>query len=50
MMDVKINDMQVFKSWLEEECVYLQGLSTKPPIETLEMEYYTMLIKLQDSQ
>lgn len=50
MVDLNIEDTKVFESWREEERVYLQGLSTEPPVETLEMEYYAMLVKLEDSQ
>ena len=41
---------EVVKLWLQEEDEYLRGLSKEPLEETLEMEYYKMLVKLQKSE
>jgi hypothetical protein len=37
----------VVKEWLREEEAYLRGLSKEPLDETLEMEYYKMLLSLR---
>lgn len=41
---------EVVKQWLQEEEEYLRGLSKEPLEETLEMEYYKMLVNLQKSE
>jgi hypothetical protein len=38
---------EVVQEWLREEEVYLRGLSKEPLDETLEMEYYKMLLSLR---
>ena len=43
-------DAEVVKVWLREEEEYLRGLTKEPTEETLEMEYYTMLTTLHDSE
>ncbi|KAM6490953.1 hypothetical protein JOM56_001313 [Amanita muscaria] len=45
-----IDDTSVFNQWLMEEKQYLENLSTEPPEETLEMDYYTVLVKLMECQ
>ena len=42
--------MAMVKEWLKEEEVYLRGLSKEPLEETLEMEYYKLLLKLDASE
>jgi hypothetical protein len=37
----------VVQEWLQEEEAYLRGLSKEPLDETLEMEYYKMLLSLR---
>ena len=46
MEHLKITDRKVFKTWRLEEQAYLEGLSAEPMIETLEMEYYQYLVRL----
>jgi len=41
---------EVVKEWLQEEEEYLHSLSKEPLEETLEMEYYKMLVNLQKSE
>lgn len=41
---------EVVKKWLQEEEEYLCGLSREPLEETLQMEYYKMLVNLQKSK
>ena len=38
--------MAMVKDWLKEEEEYLRGLSKEPLEETLEMEYYRLLLNL----
>ena len=37
-----------FNNWLKEERQYLENLKREPPEETLEMEYYTQLVKFYE--
>ncbi|KAE9397606.1 hypothetical protein BT96DRAFT_995705 [Gymnopus androsaceus JB14] len=46
MKKANLTTPAVFLDWLKEEAEYLQNLSTKPPKETLEMEYYRKLSDL----
>ena len=39
----------VVEGWLHEEETYLRGLSKEPLEETLEMEYYKMVLSLRES-
>jgi hypothetical protein len=43
-------DATVVEGWLCEEGSYLRGLSKEPLQETWEMEYYTTVVKLRDSE
>ena len=43
-------DEVVIEDWLKEEEEYLRGLSKEPLLETLEMEYYKLLVTLGDSE
>jgi len=43
-------DGGVVQGWLKEEHTYLKGLSKEPLEETLEMEYYKMVLSLRDSE
>ncbi|KAG2136207.1 hypothetical protein BD769DRAFT_1626952 [Suillus cothurnatus] len=45
MRDLKVADETVFEHWLEEEKVYLQGLTQEPEDETLQMDYWQRLVK-----
>ncbi|KAI5985962.1 hypothetical protein EDD15DRAFT_2175409 [Pisolithus albus] len=48
--DLSIDDDDgIFYRWLEEEKEYLEGLSHEPPEETLHMEYWQRLGKLEAS-
>jgi hypothetical protein len=47
---VGARDELVVEEWLKEEEEYLQGLSKEPLLETLEMEYYKLLVTLRDSE
>ncbi|KAG2137761.1 hypothetical protein BD769DRAFT_1626713 [Suillus cothurnatus] len=48
MRDLKVADETVFEHWLEEEKVYLQGLTQEPEDETLQMDYWQRLVNLTD--
>ncbi|KAG2061021.1 hypothetical protein BDR06DRAFT_979256 [Suillus hirtellus] len=50
MWDLKVADETVFERWLEEEKVYLQGLTQEPTDETLQMEYWKTLANLTASK
>ncbi|KAG2030586.1 hypothetical protein BDR03DRAFT_1034778 [Suillus americanus] len=43
MQDLGVVDTSVFESWLEEEKVYLKGLTRETEEETLQMEYCVAL-------
>ncbi|KAI6100569.1 hypothetical protein F5141DRAFT_1190316 [Pisolithus sp. B1] len=47
--DLSLDDDGIFHRWLEEEKKYLEGLSHEPPEETLHMEYWQRLGKLEAS-
>jgi hypothetical protein len=47
---VGARDELVVEEWLKEEGEYLRGLSKEPLVETLEMEYYKLLVTLGDSE
>ncbi|KIK20250.1 hypothetical protein PISMIDRAFT_13140 [Pisolithus microcarpus 441] len=47
--DLPIEDDNIFCRWLEEEKEYLEGLSCEPLEETLHMEYWQRLGKLEVS-
>ena len=47
--NIGAGDSSVVKEWLEEEFTYLHSLQKEPPQETLEMEYYTLLVNLTAS-
>ncbi|KAG1726723.1 uncharacterized protein EDB91DRAFT_1339607 [Suillus paluster] len=46
MEDLKLTDKSIFERWLEEEKVYLEGLTQEPGDETLHMEYWQKLVNL----
>ncbi|KAI6094518.1 hypothetical protein EDD16DRAFT_1529100 [Pisolithus croceorrhizus] len=46
--DLSIEDNNIFCRWPEEEKEYLEGLSCEPLEETLHMEYWQRLGKLED--
>ena len=50
MADLNISNASVFVDWLEEEWVYLKGLSAEPICEMQEMEYYQKLVNLRVSE
>lgn len=50
MVEMDIECVSVFDSWLNEEREYLKSLRKEPPIETLQMEYYQKLINLWASE
>jgi len=50
MRDLKVADETVFEHWLEEEKVYLQGLTREPEDETLQMDYWQRLVNLTASK
>ncbi|EIW75170.1 hypothetical protein CONPUDRAFT_66193, partial [Coniophora puteana RWD-64-598 SS2] len=49
MAHLKITDTAVFKTWLEEERVYLKSLESEPVEETTQMEYWKALVRMQDN-
>lgn len=50
LMKVGARDMIMVKEWLKEEEEYLRGLTKEPLEETLEMEYYKLLLNLSTSE
>ncbi|KAJ3761727.1 hypothetical protein EV360DRAFT_92860 [Lentinula raphanica] len=50
MNDLGITSADTFDKWLNEERDYLNGLKKEPAEETLQMEYYKKLVKLQDAE
>jgi hypothetical protein len=50
LVKVGCQDMAMVKEWLKEEERYLRGLSKEPLEETLEMEYYKLLLNLGASE
>lgn len=50
MAEHNIVDPEVFTQWLDEERVYLRGLSQEPLRESQEMEYYQKLVNLRASE
>ncbi|KAG0694180.1 hypothetical protein DFH29DRAFT_1083929 [Suillus ampliporus] len=50
MQDINVTEESTFDEWLKEEKVYLQGLCTKPELETLQMEYWQKLVNLSTSK
>ena len=49
MQDLNITDVATFEVWLREEKYYLEGLQREPEEETLTMEYWQRLVKLNES-
>lgn len=49
-VELGISNSAVFDEWLVEERAYLQGLVKEPLAETLQMEYYTKLVKFYASE
>ncbi|KAI5993200.1 hypothetical protein EDD15DRAFT_2142135, partial [Pisolithus albus] len=47
---LSVDDDGIFQRWLEEEKKYLESLSHEPPEETLHMEYWQRLGKLEASR
>jgi hypothetical protein len=45
-----ISDVSVFNDWLREEREYLLGRSKEPEVETLHIDYYRALVKLDSLQ
>ena len=50
LVKVGARDMVMVKEWLKEEEEYLRGLSKEPLEETLEMEYYKLLLNFNASE
>jgi hypothetical protein len=50
LVKVSARDMVMVKEWLKEEEEYLRGLSKEPVEETLEMEYYKLLLNFKASE
>jgi hypothetical protein len=44
------SDSETVEGWLEEEREYLKGLTKEPQEETLEMEYYELLLLWRESE
>lgn len=45
-----INDASVFELWLNEEREYLKSLKKEPEDEVWQMDYYQMLVNLDDCE
>ncbi|KAF9068746.1 hypothetical protein BDP27DRAFT_1523863 [Rhodocollybia butyracea] len=50
MSDMDIPSTETFLQWLKEERLYLSSLKKEPLEETLQMEYYKKLVKLDNSE
>ena len=50
LVKVGARDMVMVKEWLKEEEEYLRGLLKEPLEETLEMEYYKLLLNFNASE
>ncbi|KAG1862841.1 hypothetical protein DFJ58DRAFT_839350 [Suillus subalutaceus] len=50
MQELKVEDESVFECWLEDEKIYLKGLTREPEEETLQMEYWQRLVNLSASK
>ncbi|KAJ3802985.1 hypothetical protein GGU11DRAFT_849655 [Lentinula aff. detonsa] len=50
MSDLGIPSVDTFNQWLKEEKDYLSGLKKEPAEETVQMEYYKKLVKLEDAE
>ncbi|KAG1805542.1 uncharacterized protein BJ212DRAFT_1283601, partial [Suillus subaureus] len=50
MQELKVEDESVFECWLEDEKIYLKGLTQEPEEETLQMEYWQRLVNLSASK
>lgn len=50
MQDLGVTDVVTFEMWLKEEKSYLEGLQCKPEEETVTMEYWQRLVKLNTSK
>ena len=44
------SNAETVEGWLEEEREYLKGLTKEPIEETLEMEYYGLLLQWRESE
>ena len=50
MVNLEISDPETFDKWLEEEKMYLEGLTRELEEETLQVEYYQRLLALWSSE
>ncbi|KAF8800700.1 hypothetical protein BYT27DRAFT_7089367, partial [Phlegmacium glaucopus] len=50
MQDQGIEGAATFSGWLEDEWLYLKGLSKEPVQEMLKMEYLQKLVNMHGSQ
>ncbi|KAF9028412.1 hypothetical protein BDP27DRAFT_1536130 [Rhodocollybia butyracea] len=50
MNDMGIPSTNTFRQWLTDEQAYLSSLKKEPLEETLQMEYFKKLVKLDDSE
>lgn len=50
MSDLGIASADVFHDWLKQEREYLSSLKKEPEVETLQMEYYRKLQKLDEAE
>ncbi|KAF9071158.1 hypothetical protein BDP27DRAFT_1219440, partial [Rhodocollybia butyracea] len=50
MNDMGIPSTDTFRQWLADEQAYLSSLKKEPLEETLQMEYFKKLVKLDDSE
>ncbi|KAG1894669.1 uncharacterized protein F5891DRAFT_1130867 [Suillus fuscotomentosus] len=50
MQDLKVKDESVFECWLEDEKIYLKGLTREHEEETRQMEYWQRLVNLSASK
>lgn len=50
MNELRITDVSVFETWLEEEYTLLTSRLQEPEEETLQMEYWQRLVNMQESK
>lgn len=50
MEDLRVEDESVFDRWLEDEKIYLKGLTREPEEETLQMEYWQRSVNFNASK
>lgn len=50
MIEIRVDNTDVFESWHDQEQEYLKSLKKEPLTKTLQIEYYQKLINLLASE